>query len=214
MNKFERLGRDITDEHVIRAMEQVPRDEFVPVEFREQAYRDHPLPIGYGQTISQPYMVALMTQLLRLTSESHVLEVGTGSGYQAAILGELCAEVYTVEIIERLATQATERLARLGYGHVHVRHGDGYYGWEAHSPYDAIIVTAAATHTPPPLFDQLREGGRLVIPLGPAGDYQTLWLMEKRAGQATSRRIAGVAFVPLTGQHSQDSQAAPPWAAN
>lgn len=201
MVKFQLLGRDITDQDVIEAMERVPRHEFVPKEYRKQAYADHPLPIGFGQTISQPYIVALMTQLLKLKPEYRVLEVGTGSGYQAAILGELCSEVYTVEIIEELAKSAKERLERLGYDNVHVKHGDGYYGWKEHAPYDAIIVTAAPDHIPPPLVAQLKDGGRMVVPVGPPGGYQTLWLVEKKDGEVTTRNITGVVFVPLTGEH-------------
>lgn len=199
MVKFQLMGRDITDKDVLAAMERVPRHEFVPQEYRHQAYEDHPLPIGFGQTISQPYIVALMTQLLELKSTDRVLEIGTGSGYQAAILAELCQEVYTVEIIEELAEQAETRLKRLGYTHVHVKHADGYYGWPEHAPYDAIIVTAAPDHIPPPLIEQLRDGGRMVIPVGPPGGYQTLWLIRKEGEKVVSRNITGVIFVPLTG---------------
>jgi protein-L-isoaspartate(D-aspartate) O-methyltransferase len=202
MGKFQWMGRDITDQDVLAAMERVPREEFVLEDDRRQAYADHPLPIGYGQTISQPYIVALMTQLLRLTRQSRVLEVGTGSGYQAAILAELCAEVYTVEIIPALANQARERLRRLHYNNVHVKHGDGYYGWPEHAPYDAIIVTAAAEHIPPPLIEQLKDGGRLVIPIGPVGDYQNLYLVQKAGEKTITERVTGVVFVPLTGGHS------------
>jgi protein-L-isoaspartate(D-aspartate) O-methyltransferase len=201
MPKFQMLGRDITDQDVIDVMERVPRHEFVPLEYRGQAYADHPLPIGHGQTISQPYIVALMTQLLQLKPTFRVLEVGAGSGYQAAILGELCERVYTVEIIPELAASAKERLKRLGFENVHVKQADGYYGWEEHAPYDAIIVTAAPENVPPPLVAQLGDGGRLVIPVGPAGEYQTLWLIEKRGDETISRNITGVVFVPLTGKH-------------
>jgi len=201
--KFEWMGKDVTDKDVLQAMDRVPREEFVRPEDRADAYADHPLPIGYGQTISQPYIVALMTQLLRLKRDHRVLEVGTGSGYQAAILGQLCQEVYTVEIVAALAMQAAERLARLGYTNVHAKQGDGYYGWEEHAPYDAIIVTAAAPHTPLPLIKQLRDGGRMVIPVGTPGGYQTLWLMEKHGEETTSRDVTSVVFVPLTGNHRQ-----------
>jgi len=201
MTKFELLGRDISDQDVIDAMERVPRHEFVSREHQGQAYADHPLPIGHGQTISQPYIVALMTQLLKVKPAFRVLEVGTGSGYQAAILGELCAEVYSVEIIPDLAATAGERLERLGYENVHTKQGDGYYGWEEHAPYDAIIVTAAPEHIPPPLIAQLKDGGRLVVPVGPPGGYQTLWLVEKKGEEVKSRNITGVLFVPLTGDH-------------
>jgi protein-L-isoaspartate(D-aspartate) O-methyltransferase len=193
------MGHDITDEAVLAALERTPREEFVLTEDRHLAYGDHPLPIGYGQTISQPYIVALMTQWLALKPEYRVLEVGCGSGYQTAILSSLVAEVYSIEIIEALAQKAEERLRRLGYANAHVRHGDGYFGWKEHAPYQAIIVTAAAGHTPPALLEQLDEGGRLVIPVGPAGSYQTLWLHEKRGGAIHSQHITSVVFVPLTG---------------
>jgi protein-L-isoaspartate(D-aspartate) O-methyltransferase len=201
MSKFHLSGHDITDQDVLDVLERIPREEFVPEEHRWQAYMDHPLPIGYGQTISQPYIVALMTQLLRLRRDSRVMEIGTGSGYQAAILSQLCAEVYSVEIIKELAASATLRLARLGYTNVHVLYADGFWGWKEHAPYDAIIVTAAAPRVPPPLVEQLRDGGRLVIPLGPPGDYQSLQLIEKAGGKTHTRNIAGVLFVPLTGDH-------------
>ncbi len=193
--------RGVTDQDVLAAMERVPRHEFVPEQYRDQAYEDHPLPIGYGQTISQPYIVALMTELLRLESTDRVLEVGTGSGYQAAILAEIVAEVYTVEIIEELAREAQERLKRLGYHNVHVRHGDGYYGWEEHAPYDAIIVTAAPDHIPQPLIRQLKDGASMVIPVGPRGGYQTLWQITKEGDKIIKRDVTGVLFVPLTGEH-------------
>ncbi|MGQ9457873.1 MAG: protein-L-isoaspartate(D-aspartate) O-methyltransferase [Anaerolineae bacterium] len=193
--------RDIRDEDVLRVMEKVPRHEFVPPEYVNQAYADHPLPIGYGQTISQPYIVALMTQLLRLKRGDKVLEIGTGSGYQAAILAELTDEVYTVEIIPQLAQAAEERLRRLGYTNVHVLNADGYYGWKEHAPYDCIIVTCAPDHIPPPLLEQLKDGGRLVIPVGPPGGYQTLWLVERKADDFIHKSITGVIFVPLVGEH-------------
>jgi len=193
--------RGITDQQVLDAMEHVPRHEFVPNEYQGQAYADHPLPIGHGQTISQPYIVALMTELLQLQPTDRVLEVGTGSGYQAAILGELVDEVYTVEIIEALATEASERLARLGYDNVHVLHADGYFGWAEHAPFDAIIVTAAPDHIPQPLVAQLKEGARMVIPVGPPGGYQTLWEISKEGGEIKKRNVTGVLFVPLTGEH-------------
>ena len=179
--------RGVTDQDVLEAMEVVPRHEFVPEHLKNQAYADHPLPIGHGQTISQPYIVALMTELLELESTDRVLEIGTGSGYQAAILAQIVAEVYTVEIIEPLANQAQERLARLGYDNLHTLHADGYHGWEEHAPYDAIIVTAAPDHIPPALVQQLKDGAQLVIPVGPPGGYQTLWQSYQRrgAGQKT-----------------------------
>lgn len=195
--------RGVTDEEVLAAMKKVPRHEFVPDQHKAQAYADHPLPIGYGQTISQPYIVALMTELLELKNTDRVLEIGTGSGYQAAILAEIVAEVYTVEIIEPLATEARERLKRLGYTNVHVLHADGYYGWEEHAPYDAIIVTCAPDHIPQPLVQQLKDGGKLVIPVGPPGGYQTLWQITKQGDQIKKRNVTGVLFVPLTGEHSE-----------
>jgi protein-L-isoaspartate(D-aspartate) O-methyltransferase len=193
--------RGVTDQDVLDALETVPRHEFVPDQVKSQAYADHPLPIGYGQTISQPYIVALMTELLDLKTTDRVLEIGTGSGYQAAILAEIVAEVYTVEIIEPLAIVAQERLARLGYDNVHTLHADGYFGWEEHAPYDAIIVTAAPDHIPQPLVQQLAEGGHLVIPVGPPGGYQTLWQITNEGGKIKKRNITGVLFVPLTGEH-------------
>jgi len=193
--------RGVTDQEVLAAMELVPRHEFVPDHLKGQAYADHPLPIGYGQTISQPYIVALMTELLQLKHSDRVLEIGTGSGYQAAILGQIVAEVYTVEIVEPLAIEARERLKRLGYTNVHTLHADGYYGWQEHAPYDAIIVTAAPDHIPQPLVQQLKDGGQLVIPVGPPGGYQTLWQITKEGDQIKKRNVTGVLFVPLTGEH-------------
>jgi protein-L-isoaspartate(D-aspartate) O-methyltransferase len=193
--------RGVTDQDVLEAMERIPRHEFVPKEYQSQAYADHPLPIGYGQTISQPYIVALMTELLELKDTDRVLEIGTGSGYQAAILSEIVAEVYTVEIVEELAAEATERLDRLGYTNVHTLHADGYYGWEKHAPYDAIIVTCAPDHIPQPLVQQLEDGGRLVVPVGPPGGYQTLWQVIKSGDKVEKRNVTGVLFVPLTGEH-------------
>jgi protein-L-isoaspartate(D-aspartate) O-methyltransferase len=193
--------RGVTDQDVLEAMERVPRHEFVPDELQAQAYADRPLPIGYGQTISQPYIVALMTELLKLKSTDRVLEIGTGSGYQAAILAEVVAEVYTIEIIEGLASESSERLERLGYTNVHTLHADGYYGWEEHAPFDAIIVTAAPDHIPQPLVQQLKDGAKLVIPVGPPGGYQTLWQVTKAGDEYTKRNITGVLFVPFTGDH-------------
>jgi protein-L-isoaspartate(D-aspartate) O-methyltransferase len=193
--------RDVTDEVVLQAMETVPRHKFVPDKYQAQAYADHPLPIGHGQTISQPYIVALMTELLDLESTDRVLEIGTGSGYQAAILAEIVDDVYTVEIIEPLAVEATERLDLLGYTNVHTLHADGYYGWEEHAPYDAIIVTAAPDHIPQPLVQQLEDGAKLVIPVGPPGGYQTLWEATREGDDVRLRNVLGVRFVPLTGEH-------------
>lgn len=190
-------GRGVDAPRVLAAMRNAPRHEFVPAGYRDEAYEDHPLPIGFGQTISQPYIVALMTELAAVDPGDTVLEVGTGSGYQAAILDELAARVYTVEIIPELARRAARTLARLGYDRVDVRTGDGYFGWPRHAPFDAILVTAAPDHVPPPLVRQLKEGGRMVIPVGPTGGYQTLWRITKRRGKVTSENVTGVIFVPL-----------------
>ena len=195
------LDRGVSDERVLAVMQSVLRHCFVREEDLRFAYADHPLPIGYGQTISQPYIVALMTELLGLEPDDKVLEVGTGSGYQAAVLSGLVAEVYTVEIVEPLATSAAERLAALGYDNVTVKHADGYYGWEEHAPFDAIIVTAAPDHVPPPLVRQLKDGGQLVIPVGPQGGFQVLWQITRQGEQVQAKEITGVRFVPLTGQH-------------
>ena len=187
---------------VMAAIERVPRHEFVPPEIADLAYENRPLPIGHGQTISQPYIVALMTDLLVLGSHHRVLEIGTGSGYQAAVLAELVDQVHTIEIVPPLARQAEERLPRLGYGNVEVRLGDGYYGWRAAAPFDAIIVTAAASHVPPPLVEQLAPNGVLVIPVGEQFSVQMLLLVRKRAdGEVSVRQILPVRFVPLTGGH-------------
>jgi len=194
-------ARGIKDQAVLEAMRRVPRHFFVPDQYRHQAYADHPLPIGYGQTISQPYIVALMTELLRLKGGERVLEIGTGSGYQAVILREVGAEVYTVEIIPELCEQARQRLQALGYTDIHVHCADGYYGWEEYAPFDAIIVTCAPDHVPPPLKAQLKDGGRMVIPVGPPGGYQTLYLIERQGDNYISYDKGGVIFVPLTGEH-------------
>ncbi len=201
MVKYQIRDRGVTDPRVLYAMEHVPRHEFVPSNYVDQAYADHPLPIGHGQTISQPYIVALMTELLELKETDRVLEIGTGSGYQAAILSEIVAEVYTVEIVEPLAAEAKERLEQLGYENVHVLYADGYYGWEEHAPYDAIIVTCAPDHIPQPLVQQLADGASLVIPVGPPGGYQTLWQITKQGEEIIKRNVTGVLFVPLTGEH-------------
>jgi protein-L-isoaspartate(D-aspartate) O-methyltransferase len=192
-------GEGIKDAAVIRSMLEVPREEFVPVELRRRAYGNEPLPIGYGQTISQPYIVALMTELLAVNGEDSVLEVGTGSGYQAAVLSRIARRVYSIEIIEPLGKRAKEALDRLGYDNVVLRTGDGYFGWEEHAPYDAIIVTAAADHIPPPLVAQLKKGGRMCIPVGEPYFPQVLKLVEKDgAGNVRVRDILPVVFVPLT----------------
>jgi len=192
-------GEGIEDPETIRSMLTVPREEFVPPELRKFAYANKPLPIGYGQTISQPYIVALMTELLSVGADDRVLEIGTGSGYQAAILSVIVSEVYTVEIIEPLGLNARERLSRLGYDNVYTRVGDGYFGWEEHAPFDAIIVTAAADHIPPPLLKQLRPGGRMCIPVGQPYFPQVLKLAVKDLeGNVTVRDIIPVMFVPFT----------------
>jgi protein-L-isoaspartate(D-aspartate) O-methyltransferase len=165
-----------------------------------QAYADHPLPIEEGQTISQPYVVALMTECLNLRNGEKILEIGTGSGYQAAVLAELCEEVYTIEINEKLAKSAEERLKDLGYWNVYVKWADGYYGWEENAPYDAIIITCAVNHVPPYLLKQLRDGGRLILPLGSIHFYQTLTLIEKKSDEFIITYISSVQFVPMTGQ--------------
>ncbi|MFB0507557.1 MAG: protein-L-isoaspartate(D-aspartate) O-methyltransferase [Thermodesulfobacteriota bacterium] len=192
-------ARGIKDDAVLRAMRNVDRHKFVPEEIRHQAYSDRPLPIGEGQTISQPYIVALMTELLELKKGDTVLEVGTGSGYQAAILAELADYVYTIEIIESLAVSAERLLRELGYGNIDVKTGDGYIGWKEFAPFDAIIVTAAPPHVPHPLLDQLKEGGRLVIPVGDY--YQELKKITKVKGQIKSQNVTPVVFVPMTGEH-------------
>jgi len=194
--------RGITDEDVLNAMRAVPRHLFVPENEQDYAYGDHPLPIGYGQTISQPYIVALMTEMLELKEGDKVLEVGTGSAYQAAILAEIPnVEVYTIEIVPELAESARERLEGLSYANVYCKQGDGYFGWPEHGPFDAIIVTAAPDHMPQPLADQLAKGGRLVIPIGPPGGYQTLWKFVRQPdGELKAFNVGGVAFVPLTGE--------------
>ena len=191
--------RGIQDERVLTAMHKVPRHEFVAAPYRDHAYDDNPLPIGEGQTISQPYIVALMTDLLDLRPDHHVLEVGTGSGYQAAVLAELAATVCSVEVIPELADRAAAALAAEGYGRVALRTGDGAQGWPERAPFDAIIVTAAARAVPPALVEQVRPGGRLVIPVGEAHGEQELRLLHKdAAGNVTSRSVLAVAFVPLT----------------
>ena len=187
------------DSRVNEAMARVPRHLFVPESQLPYAYENRPLPIGEGQTISQPYIVGLMTDLLKLKKEDRVLEIGTGSGYQAAVLSELVRSVFTIEIVEPLALQARGRLQRLGYRNVEVRVGDGYKGWVEHAPFDAIMVTAGAPHVPQPLVNQLKPGGRMVIPVGPEGMIQELTLIEKKPdGSIESRRVIPVRFVPLT----------------
>lgn len=196
------LNRRKLDDRVMAALGSVPRHEFVQPEDRDLAYLNRPLPIGYGQTISQPYIVAVMTDLAEPVPDCRALEVGTGSGYQAAVLSRLCDEVYTIEIVEPLGRQAGDRLARLGYDNVEVRIGDGYYGWPEAAPFDVILVTAVAGHVPPPLIEQLKPGGRMVLPVGTRFTTQQLVLVHKRAdGKITTRQLLPVRFVPLTGGH-------------
>ena len=187
---------------VMASMNTVRRHELVPQSERRFAYENRPLPIGYGQTISQPYIVALMTELIKPDGDDVVLEVGTGSGYQAAVLAELVDHVYSIEIIAALASRARQDLERLGYKNITTRLGDGYYGWDEHGPFDAIIVTAAASHVPPPLIQQLKPGGLMVIPVGGRFMTQTLLLLEKTGnGEVITRQYGAVRFVPLTGEH-------------
>jgi len=196
------LNRDELDPRILTALGKVPRHEFVPKEKLADAYLNRPLPIGHGQTISQPYIVAIMTDLLDLTPQSRVLELGTGSGYQAAILAELVAEVFSIEIIEALGQEAKARLQRLGYKNVQVRIGDGYYGWPEQAPFDAIIVTAAGSHIPPPLLQQLKPGGKMIIPVGSRFMTQQLLLISKHSdGHISNQQMLPVRFVPLTGVH-------------
>ncbi len=197
MPRWPPLWTEIDDPDVLAAIARVPRHRFVSADQQDYAYEDHPLPIGFGQTISQPFIVALMTQLLELTPQAKVLEVGAGSGYQTAILAEVCREVYTVELIPDLAQQAEERLRGLGYSNIQFRQGDGWEGWPEAAPFDGIIVTAAASSWPPPLVEQLAEGGRMVIPIGPAGWDQDLWQATKQEGRLRKRCRGPVRFVPL-----------------
>jgi protein-L-isoaspartate(D-aspartate) O-methyltransferase len=192
--------RGIKDDRVLSAMLKIERHRFVPKHLQALAYQDSPLPIGEGQTISQPYIVALMTESLELKPTDKVLEIGTGSGYQAAILAELAKEVYTIEIIEKLTKTAEERLKELGYRNTLVKCADGYLGWPEYAPFDCVIVTCASDHVPQPLIDQLAEGGRMVIPLGNP-DYQELTLIRKKDGKLVSLQITGCIFVPMTGGH-------------
>jgi protein-L-isoaspartate(D-aspartate) O-methyltransferase len=196
------LNRRALDERVMRAIANVPRHEFVPEPERAHAYENRPLPIGFGQTISQPYIVAVMTDLVEPRPGCHAYELGTGSGYQAAILGELCEKVFTVEIIEQLGNSARTRLERLGYANVEVRVGDGYNGWPERAPFDVIVVTAVASHIPPPLIQQLKPGGHMILPVGTRFTAQQLVLVSKAPdGHITSRQLLPVNFVPLTGGH-------------
>lgn len=200
MVKKQIQARGIADKNTLKALEVVPRHLFVPEEYQDQAYDDGPLPIGYGQTISQPYIVAYMTELLKVGPDDVVLEIGTGSGYQAAILSRIVKKVYTVEIVEELGLAAKERLKALNYDNVEVKIGDGYYGWEEHAPYSGIIVTAASEYIPPPLIKQLKDKGRMIIPVGSPFSVQNLMLVEKSGDKIRTKSLIPVRFVPLTRQ--------------
>jgi protein-L-isoaspartate(D-aspartate) O-methyltransferase len=200
MVRTQLAARDITDPKVLEVMGKVPRHLFIAPAYRHQAYADHPLPIDEGQTISQPYIVALMTQYLQLKPGERVLEIGTGSGYQAAVLAHLTDEVYSIEIKKKLAEKSSETLEELGYSQVKVKAADGYFGWSEFAPFDAIIVTCAANHVPPPLLQQLKEGGRLIIPLGSTLYFQTLTLITKKNGKPDVQHVLSVNFVPMIGE--------------
>lgn len=193
-------GRDISDRRVLEVMGRVPRHLFVPPPYRDQAYEDYPLPIEEGQTISQPYIVALMTQSLGLEGGEKVLEIGTGSGYQAAVLAELEARVFSIDINVALAEKAAQTLRGLGYRDIQVKSGDGFFGWPEEAPFDRIIITCSSPRIPPPLVEQLKEGGRLIIPLGEVRPFQVLTLATKTGGKLRTREISGVRFVPMTGE--------------
>jgi protein-L-isoaspartate(D-aspartate) O-methyltransferase len=197
MVKTQIMDRGLSNTAVLDAMKKVPRHLFIPKEYESEAYNDYPLPIGYGQTISQPYIVAYMTDIVRPTSRKKALEIGTGSGYQAAILAEIVEKVYTIEIVPELAKEASERLKKYGYKNVECKFGDGYKGWPEHAPFDIIIVTAAAENIPQPLIDQLAENGRLVIPIGAPSAVQELILVTKRNGKPEQKRLTFVRFVPF-----------------
>ena len=193
------IGWGVQDEDVHEAMLAVPRHEFVPEEYASMAYENHPLPIGFGQTISQPFIVGLMTEAINPSADYSVLEIGTGSGYQAAVLAELVGQVYSVEIIGPLHERAEDTLKRLGYENVSFLHADGYFGWEEHAPFDAIVVTAAPDHVPQPLVQQLKIGGKMIIPVGPVGGFQNLWLITRVSqDEVQTRDLGGVTFVPFT----------------
>ncbi|MGC8823262.1 MAG: protein-L-isoaspartate(D-aspartate) O-methyltransferase [Bacteroidales bacterium] len=191
------INRGIKDKKVIAAMQKVERHRFVPDEYQSMAYNDHPLPIGYEQTISQPYVVAFMTEALQLKPTDRVLEIGTGSGYQAAILAEICDSVFTIEIVPELAQTASKLLKQLGYKNIEVKCGDGYQGWPQKAPFDAIIVTCSPTKIPQPLKDQLKEGGRMIIPVGSPESGQQLYLIKKEKGRLIEKAILPVRFVPM-----------------
>lgn len=203
MVKEQIAARGIKDKDVIKAMQKVERHLFVPIQFRHLAYSDSPLPIGFGQTISQPYIVGIMTQLLDINSDSRVLEIGTGSGYQAAILGELCKEVYSIEIVEGLALKAKSTIESLNYDNLHLKWGDGYMGWEEHAPYDAIIVTCSPSKIPQALIDQLGENGNLVIPIG-AKNVKSLVLLKKVDGELVRKDVIPVRFVPMIDEKGRE----------
>jgi len=194
------VTRGIRDKKVLEAMRKIPRHLFVDKSLSGKAYADHPLPIGEGQTISQPYVVALMSEALDLKPSDRVLEIGTGSGYQAAVLAEIVKEVYTIEIKKKLSEEAGKLLNSLGYGNINTRYADGYFGWDMYAPFDAIIITASANHIPPLLIKQLKDGGRLIIPLGSTLYYQTLTLLTKNRDSLDVRQMDNVAFVPMTGE--------------
>lgn len=190
-------SRGISDQLTLKAMLKVPRHLFVPAEYESRAYDDNPLPIGYGQTISQPFIVAYMTEVVKPSAWKNALEIGTGSGYQAAVLGEIVNKVFTIEIVPELARESAGRLTRMGYSNVTSKYGDGYQGWAEHAPFDIIVVTAAAEEIPQPLIDQLAENGRLVIPVGPQSSVQELLLLEKKNGKVGEKRLTLVRFVPF-----------------
>lgn len=200
MVRHQIAARGISDPRVLSAMNAVPRHAFVPQRLKNRAYIDHPLPIGEGQTISQPYIVALMTEILRLSGDERVLEVGTGSGYQAAVLAHVAKEVHTIEIKDKLCRQASKTLTDLQFGNIQTQCGDGYFGWPEAAPFDAILITAAVDHIPPPLIKQLKEGGRLTLPLGNPFGYQNLVMVTKQNDDITVKNITGVLFVPMTGR--------------
>lgn len=198
------MFRGITDAKTLESMLTVPRHLFVPENLRDEAYSDYALPIGYGQTISQPYVVALMTSSLNLQGNERALEIGTGSGYQAAVLAEIVDHIYTIEIVPELAQRAEATLQDLGYTNVTVKNADGYFGWEEYQPFDVIMITAAVDHIPPPLIQQLKDGGRLILPLGNPLYYQTLTLVEKRNGELYTKHVTDVTFVPMTGYAQEE----------
>lgn len=199
-------GRGVKDPKVLGAMLRIPRQLFVDDSLKTMAYADHPLPIGDGQTISQPYVVALMTEALRLKATDRVLEIGTGSGYQAAVLAEIVKEVYTIEIRKSLAEKSSELLKTLGYKNIQVKYADGYFGWEEYAPFDAIIITASANHIPPPLLKQLTNGGRLIVPVGSTLYAQMLTLVTRKEGDFDIEQMTPVAFVPMTGEVQKGKQ--------